>query len=152
MNDVKLSENYIQKSIKKYLKQKGWDYNFIGRGLHEQGVDIVVRDGNNKYKARYLFIECKGRSNAKSAKSIAETVWLYALGQLVTRMRVIARNSYLYGLGLPEESANIALRRIPWQVASYLTLRLFSVDDTGSVTEYTPRDFRNYQGLKRLRT
>lgn len=149
MNDVKLSENYIQTSIKEYLKQKGWDYNFVGRDLHEQGVDIVVRDGNNKHKARYLFIECKGRSSAKSAKSIAETVWLYALGQLVTRMKVIARNAYLYGLGLPEESANIALRRIPWQVASCLTLRLFSVDDTGNVMEYTPRDFRNYQRLKK---
>ena len=147
---IKLSEDFVQKSIKKYLARKGWNYNFVGKSLHEQGVDIVVRDGNNKHKARYLFIECKGRSYAASARSIAETNFLFALGQLVTRMKVIAKNAYLYGLGLPEESANKALKRIPWQVATHLSLRVFSVDDAGMGTEFTPRDFRNSQSIKKI--
>lgn len=140
-----LTEELVQKSIKVYLLKNGWNYNFIGKQLHEQGVDIVVRDGNNKHKARYLFIECKGKSIAKSAKSMAETNFLFALGQLITRMRVIAKNAYLYGLGLPEESAKKALRRIPWQVANHLSLRLFSVSDDGSVIAYTPKDFKYHQ-------
>ena len=48
-------------------------------------------------------------------------------------------------LGLPEESAKKALRRIPWQAARHLCLYVFSVDDRGNVTEYSPRDFKNYQ-------
>lgn len=145
MKKETLTELFVQDAIKQYLSHKGWDYNFVGKNLREHGVDIVVRDGNNKHKARYLFIECKGRSSAKSAKSIAETVWLYALGQIVTRMKVVAKNAYLYGLGLPEESANKALRRIPWTVASHLSLRLFSVNTDGQVREYTPKDFKKIQ-------
>jgi hypothetical protein len=140
-----LTEEMVQESIRAYLLKEGWNYNFIGKKLHEQGVDIVVRDGNNKHKARYLFIECKGKSTAISARSIAETNFLFALGQLITRMRVIAKNAYLYGLGLPEESAMKALRRIPWQVAKHLSLRLFSVSDEGVVIAYTPKDFKRHQ-------
>lgn len=147
MKKETLTEPYVQEAIKQYLLHKGWDYNFVGKDLHEQGVDIVVRDGNNKHKARYLFIECKGRSYAASARSIAETNFLFALGQLVTRMKVIAKNAYLYGLGLPEESAQKALRRIPWQVAAHLSLRVFSVDDSGTVKEYTPRDMKKNQKI-----
>lgn len=140
-----LTEPMVQKAIEKYLAAKGWNHNFKGSALHAHGVDIVVRDGNNKNKARYLFIECKGRSSAKSAKSISETSFLNSLGQIVTRMNVIAKNAYLYGLGLPHESAAKALRRIPHQVASHLSLRLYSVADNGTVTEYTPKNFKEHQ-------
>lgn len=141
----KLTEIYVQKQIQNYLLAKGWNYKMISRDLREKGVDIIVRDGNNQRQARYLFIECKGRSEAKSAKSIAETNFLYALGQIVTRMSVVAKNAYLYGLGLPKESADKALRRIPYKIASHLSLRLYSVDDFGIVTEYTPKDFKSFQ-------
>ena len=38
-----------------------------------------------------------------------------------------------------------ALRRIPGQVTSYLSLRLISVSDNGSVIAYTPKDFKHHQ-------
>lgn len=137
-----ISEKFVEQQILKYLAKKGWNYNIKTKGLHEHGCDIVVTDSRNKNKARRFFIECKGKSYAKSARSINETIWLFALGQLISRMSVIARHAYKYGLGLPEASAKIALRRIPWQVARHLCLYIFSVDDNGKVVEYSPKDFK----------
>lgn len=140
-----VSEKFVEKSILKHLAQKGWDYNVKTKGLHEKGCDIIVTDSRNKNKARRFYIEVKGKSYSKSAKSVNETIWLYALGQIITRMSVIARHAYKYGLGLPEVSAKTALRRIPWQVARHLCLYIFSVDDNGKVTEYSPKDFKRYE-------
>lgn len=137
-----ITEKFVEESILKHLAKKGWDYNVKTKDLHEHGCDIVVTDSRNKYKARRFYIECKGKSYAKSARAIADTNFLFALGQLVTRMSVIARHAYKYGLGLPEESARKALKRIPWQAARHLCLYIFSVDDNGVVKEYSPKDFK----------
>jgi len=140
-----ISEKFVEKSILEYLASKGWDYNVKTKGLHERGCDIIVTDSRNKNKARRFYIECKGKSYAKSARAIADTNFLFALGQLITRMKVIARHAYKYGLGLPEESAKKALRRIPWQAARHLCLYIFSVDNQGSVTAYSPKDLKKIQ-------
>ena len=141
MEDI--TEKFVEECILKHLDQKGWNYNIKTKGLHEHGCDIIVTDAVNKNKARRFYIECKGKSDAKSSKAIADTNFLSALGQVVTRMKVIAKHAYKYGLGLPENSAQKALRRIPWQAARHLCLYIFSVDDKGVVTEYSPRDFKN---------
>lgn len=65
-----------------------------------------------------------------------------ALGQIITRMDVkrysMARDgsgisginhAYKYGLGLYWESAQVALRRIPKEIAEVLCLHIFSVND-----------------------
>lgn len=137
-----ITEKFVEESILKHLDKKGWNYNIKTKDLHQHGCDIIVTNSKNKNKATRFFIECKGKSSAKSAKSINETIWLFALGQIVSRMSVIAKHAYKYGLGLPELSAKIALRRIPWQVARHLCLYIFSVDDNGNVTEYSPKDFK----------
>lgn len=139
-----ISEKFVEERILKYLDKKGWNYNIKTKDLHERGCDIIVTDSRNKFKARRFFIECKGKSYAKSSRAIADTNFLFALGQVVTRMKVIARHAYKYGLGLHEGSAKIALRRIPWQVARHLCLYIFSVDDQGNVTEFSPKDFKKY--------
>ncbi len=120
-----INEKFVEKVILKHLANKGWDYNVKTKGLHERGCDIIVTDSRNKNKARRFYIEVKGKSYSKSARSVSENTWLYALGQITTRMSVIARHAYKYGLGLPEESAKKALRRIPWQVARHLCLYIF---------------------------
>jgi hypothetical protein len=140
--EKEISEKIVEKAILKHLAKKGWDYNIKTKGLHEHGCDIVVTSSRNKNKATRFLIECKGKSYAKSAKSVNETVWLYSLGQIISRMSVIAKHAYKYGLGLPEISAKKALRRIPWQAARHLCLYVFSVDDGGKVTEYSPKDFK----------
>lgn len=139
-----ITEKLVEKAILQHLAKKGWNYNVKIKGLHEKGCDIIVTDSRNKNKARRFYIEVKGKSYAKSAKSIADTIFLFALGQLITRMSVVARHAYKYGLGLPEESAKKALRRIPWQAARHLCLYIFSVDDVGKVTEYSPKDFKKF--------
>jgi len=138
----KIDEKFVIERIKKYLAPQ-WQV-VTEKDLHEKGCDLVLKDVFNKHEARRFLIECKGKSYAKSAKSVNETVWLYALGQLITRMKVIAPHSYKYGLGLPEVSAQKALRRIPWQIAhaKHLCLHIFSVDDKGKVKEYSPKDFK----------
>ena len=49
--------------------------------------------------------------------------------------------AYKYGLGLCWESAKVALRRIPREIAKTLTLHVFSVYDDGFVKQWKPKDF-----------
>jgi len=105
-----------------------------------------------KSNGERFFIECKGKSYAKSADSINKEGWLNALGQIITRMdskRIISsgvhkgepNRAYKYGLGLCWESARVALRRIPGEIAKTLNLYVFSVYDDGFVKQWTPKDF-----------
>lgn len=139
----RIDEKFVIERIKKHLAPQ-WQV-VAEKDLHEKGCDLVLKDIKNKYEARRFLIECKGKSYAKSAKSVNETIWLFALGQLISRMSVVARHAYKYGLGLPEVSAKKALHRIPWQAARHLCLYVFSVDDNGKVKEYSPKDFKSHQ-------
>jgi len=146
----KITEPFVEKQIKKFLAPK-WQVMSKGElhKLHSRGCDIVLKDIFNKHQARRFFIECKGKSYAKSERSVNAEGWLVALGQIITRMRVIAKNAYLYGLGLPEKGATTALYRIPWQAVRHLGLHIFSVDDGGNVREYLPKDFKKFQKIKK---
>ncbi len=142
----KITEKFVIERIKKYLAPQ-WKV-ASQKELYEKGCDLVLKDIKNKREARRFLIECKGKSYAKSARAVNETVWLYALGQLITRMRVIAPYAYEYGLGLPKVSAEKALRRIPVQAAKQLCLFIFSIDDKGRVKKYSPKDFKKIQNKK----
>ena len=111
--------------------------------LHKHGVDIKLVGG--KRNSEYFYIECKGKSYAKSAKSVNREGWLNALGQIITRMDVKRYTNYKdsdeYGLGLYWESAQVALRRIPKEIAEVLCLHIFSVNDSGEVKYFTPSKF-----------
>ena len=105
------------------------------------------------YNSQKFVIECKGKSYAKSANSINKEGWLNALGQLVTRMNVKRysvsketgniriNHAYKYGLGLYWQSAQVALRRIPKNIATVLCLHIFSINDNGEVKYFTPSQF-----------
>ena len=121
--------------------------------LHQHGVDIKLVGG--KRNSEYFFIECKGKSYAKSAQSINKEGWLNALGQIITRMNVrkycksknggkSINKAYKYGLGLYWVSAQVALRRIPQKMAKLLNLYIFSVNDEGEVKVFTPSKFKEY--------
>ena len=120
--------------------------------LHTHGVDIKLIGG--KRNSEYFFIECKGKSYAKSAASVNNEGWLNALGQVVTRMNVkrhskskldnqalTINRAYKYGLGLYWKTAQVALRRIPKEIAIVLNLHIFSVNDDGVVKYFTPSKF-----------
>ncbi len=133
-----VSERVVRRSIITYIARQGWGLNLRERETHEHGVDIRVRHNRD---ARYFLIETKGESSGQSA---ADSSFVTCLGQIVTRMNVMAR--YRYGLGFPESVAKIAIRRIPWQVAMRLGLSVFSVNSQGRVREYKWRNFTNRPG------
>lgn len=139
-----LTERKVQLAVLDYLYKTGWGTNPHIKQANEKGVDIRVQ--NNKAKSRYFFIETKGESASKSFRSVSEVSFIYSLGQLVTRMKVVdARYAYQYGLGLPSESAKIAVRRIPWQFARKVCLHIFSVDRNRKVVDYSWQDMRKKQ-------
>ena len=150
----KLTHSKISELIIEYLINKidgNWHREKVEeKKTHEPGVDIKMVGG--KSNGERFFIECKAKSYAKSADSINREGWLNALGQIVTRMNTkptIAsgthkgepNRSYKYGLGLCWESAKVALRRIPREIAKTLTLHIFSVYDDGFVKQWKPKDF-----------
>lgn len=150
----KLTEKVIVNCIREFLinkKDGNWHEEKVREtGLHQHGADLILV-GGNRNSERFI-IECKGKSYAKSASSVNKEGWLVALGQLITRMntqRVIQKGerrgdvnrAYKYGLGLYWIGAQVALRRIPREIAKVLNLYVFSVDDRGFVKQWTPRDF-----------
>jgi len=70
------------------------------------------------------------------------------LGQIITRMKTGGTTRYYYGLGLPELSAKIALRRIPWQIAKKLYLIILSVNQREDVIEYDWTSLKKFQNKK----
>lgn len=153
-----ITEGFVVEKIKEFLinKENGnWHEEKVKESkLHGHGVDIVLVGG--KRNSEYFFIECKGKSYSKSARSVNREGWLNALGQIVTRMttcRVIKsgerkgepNRAYKYGLGLCKEGAEVALKRIPKEIAKILNLYIFSVDDEGVVRMFTPSQFQNNQ-------
>ena len=134
-----LSEKFVKQSIIKWLFRNGWGRNLEVGELRDKGVDIKVR--NNKF-SRYFLIETKGESKIRQGQEVA---FVYSLGQIITRMKAGGSTRYYYGLGLPESSAKIAVRRIPWQVAKKLLLYIFSVDKTGKVKQYSWQDLKKFQ-------
>lgn len=149
-----ITEEIVVNKIKDFLinKENGnWHEDKVKESkLHGHGVDIMLVGG--KRNSEYFFIECKGKSYSKSAKSVNKEGWLNALGQIVTRMttsRIIKsgerkgepNRAYKYGLGLCKEGAEVALKRIPKEIAKTLNLYIFSVDDNGVVEMFTPSQF-----------
>jgi len=149
-----ITESFVVEKIKEFLinKENGnWHEDKVKEAkLHGHGVDIILIGG--KRNSEYFFIECKGKSYSKSAKSVNKEGWLNALGQIITRMttsRVIKsgerkgepNRAYKYGLGLCKEGAEVALKRIPKEIAKTLNLYMFSVDDNGVVEMFSPSQF-----------
>jgi len=133
-----ISEKNVKQSIIKWLFRNNWGRNLEVGELRDRGVDIRVR--HNDY-ARYFLIETKGEGKIRQADEVA---FVYSLGQIITRMKA-GRARYYYGLGLPEASAKIAIRRVPWQVAKKLLLYIFSVDKSGKVKQYSWQDLKKIQ-------
>lgn len=150
----KITEEYVEEKIIEFMKNKkdgNWHEEKITKAdLHQHGVDLKLIGG--KRNSEYFFIECKGKSYATSASSVNKEVWLNALGQIITRMNVKRltktfkiNQAYKYGLGLYWKSAQVALRRIPKEIALVLNLYIFSINDNGEVKYFTPSKFgKNY--------
>lgn len=140
-----MSEDFVKTAVIKWLSRNGWGTNLQFGGLREHGVDIKVR--HNLY-SRYFFIECKGQGIGRGSSEVA---FVYSVGQIISRMKIGGSTRYYYGLGLPEKSAKIALRRLPWQVAKKLLLYVFSVDQKGNVVRYSWQELRRNQDQLKMK-
>jgi hypothetical protein len=139
-----ITEQFVERQIIKYLSKNGWGTNLEYGDIRDKGVDIKVR--HNKY-SRYFLIEAKGEgsANIKNINSRREVIFIYALGQILTRMTTSSATRYYYGIGLPEMSAKKAIKRIPWQIAKKLLFYIFSVNTKGDVIKYSWQDLRDIQ-------
>ena len=136
--DKKITEDFVKNAIIKWLSSNGWGHFQFGN-LHDRGVDLKAK--NSKY-SRYFFIEVKGEGKIRQGNEVA---FVYSLGQIITRMKYGGSTRNYYALGLPEISARIALRRIPWQVSKKLLLYVFSVNAQGKVKQYSWQDLKKLQ-------
>ncbi len=134
-----ISEKFVKQSIIKWLFRNNWGRNLEVGELRDQGLDIKVR--NNKF-SRYFLIETKGEGKTRQ---VSESTFVHSLGQIITRMKTGGTTRYYYGLGLPESSAKIAIRRVPWQVAKKLLFYVFPVSKDGKVKQYTWQNLKNLQ-------
>ena len=139
-----ISEEFVKIAVIKWLSANNWGKYLQFGGLRDQGVDIKVR--NNNY-GTYFLIETKGESKIRQGQEVA---FVYSLGQIITRMKV-SRAKYRYGLGLPESSAKIAIRRVPYAVAQKLNLHIFSVSSKGDVKLYKPQDLKRVQAKRKIK-
>ena len=134
-----IDEDFAKEAIRNWLSQNGWNRRIHVARLRQQGVDIQVV---NDKAERYLFIEVKGESD-KSSVNYNNVI--FALGQIVLRMKVIARHAYIYGVGYPKPLADKAVKKIPYQFAKLVNLWIFSVNKRGEVKKYAWTDLRDIQ-------
>lgn len=129
-----VSEDFVKNAVIKWLSSNGWGHFEFGK-LHDHGPDIKAR---NHRCSRYYYVEAKGGK-------YDEVGFVYSLGQIITRMKAGKSTRNYYGLALSQGSAKIALRRLPWQVAKKLLLCVFSVEDSGYVTQYSWKELKKLQ-------
>lgn len=140
-----ITEPFVQKSVVKYLEEKGWSKSLKSAELFEQGVDIKVR--NNRF-SRYWLIEAKGdpSEKVKSPSGSMSSSFNSAVGQIITRMHRRGRRAYKYGykygIALPYSFRKMAIRKMPFDVLDKLNLYMFFVTQSGQVEEISWRMLR----------
>jgi hypothetical protein len=131
----RLSEDAIISRTIEWLSNHGYR-SIKSKTTDEHGVDIRA---NTSY-GRFVYIECKGDSDASSQR---EVNFVYALGQIVTRM---SRSKFQsYGLAFPK-SYESKLKRIPWQFAKRNNVFVLLVEPDGKIEKRTWKDLKKRGG------
>ena len=141
-----ITEDFVQKNLIKYLKEKGWGTYLKKAELWEQGVDIKVR--NDKF-SQYWLIEVKGDPSikVKSPAGSMSSSFNSAVGQIITRMHTKGKKRgykyrYKYGIAFPISFKKMIFRKLPFDVMDKLNLYLFFVDKNGVVEEFYWKDIK----------
>ena len=143
-----ITEDFIQKSVVFYLKEKGWNTSLQNAELWEQGVDIKVR--NDKF-SRYWLNEAKGDPSikVKSPTGSMSSSFNSAVGQIITRMHSKGKRGYKYrykyGVAFPASFKNMVLRKIPFDVMDKLNLYVFFVNRKGVVEEISWNNLKKHK-------
>jgi hypothetical protein len=129
-----LKEDQVTARVIPYLNKNGWRITHQ-KTLSEHGVDITAKKGYG----RYVYIECKGDMGSLSQR---EVNFVYALGQIVTRM---SRSKWQqFGLAFPR-SFLPKLKRIPWIFAKENHVFVLLVDNQGRIERYTWKELKKIQ-------
>lgn len=130
----RLSEEEVISRVITWLSNNNYK-NIKSKTLSEHGVDISAK----KQYGRFVYIECKKDADSNAQR---ETNFIYALGQIATRM---SRSKFQsYGLGLPK-SYFPKLKRIPWRYAKRNNVFVLLVEPNGKVKKYTWKQFKEIQ-------
>jgi len=138
-----LDEKFVRRAVVNWLSRQGYNRYLQEKETAEHGVDIKVR--HYKYP-RYFLIEVKGEPNAKTNKYVSsarEVQFVYALGQIISRMCYKAK--YWYAVAFPESFEDKVTRRLPWQVCKKLRLKALIVHSSGKVREVTWKELKTKQ-------
>ena len=117
-----------------WLSNNGYR-NIKSKALKEHGVDIVA---NTKY-GRFVYVECKGEARRNSQR---ENNFVYAIGQIVTRMSHSEYQSY--GLVYPH-SYHSKLKRFPWQFAKRNNVFVLLISDRDKIKKYDWKELKKIQ-------
>jgi len=130
-----MNEPQVISRVVTWLSNEGYR-NIKTKTLEEHGVDIIA---SKKY-GRFVYIECKGepKGSATHRSSQIEVNFIYAIGQIVTRM---SRAYQSYGLAFPK-SYHSKLRRIPWLFAKKNNVFVLLIDKNGSIKKYTWKELQ----------
>ena len=129
-------EQVIEKYIRKYLTDKGWNTTNLPKSIGEHGVDITA--WHPKWRKVYL-IEVKGEG-ASSQQQIKHSAFYNLLGQILCRMDKEGNKpnrARYYAIGIPKKWENTFKNKIKkmkfgWKL---LNLKVFLVDEKGNVEE-----------------
>lgn len=141
-----ITEDFVQKSLVKYLEEKGWSKSLRSAELWEQGVDIKVC--NNRF-SRYWLIEAKGDPSIKVKNPVGSMSSSFnsAVGQIITRMQRKGKRGYKYGykygIAFPVSFRKMVLKKMPYDVLDKLNLYIFFVSNTGKVEEIDWEKLKN---------
>jgi len=133
-----ISEQFVKNRIITWLGKNNWRCVEISEeGRH--GVDIKAK--HNKYP-RYYYIETKGEpdKNVKHPSSRMEVNFVYALGQILLRMKTKSRN--YYAIGLPKNYSKKVKSRLSSNICKKLNLHIFLVNSEGNIERLTWKNLK----------
>ena len=134
----RISEEFVKHCIVEWLTRNKFGRNLKYTFPEGKGVDIRVKHSTAGF---YYFIETKGEYKSRS---VEEGSVMSAIAQIHNRIKVKTAR-YKYGIGLPESSVPMIMRKLSRQDAMRNRIYVLSVNDKREVKEYTPRDIGRYK-------
>jgi hypothetical protein len=131
-----LTEQTIEKHIRKYLKEKGWKTTNLPKTIGEHGADITAY--HPKWRKIYI-IEVKGERKSHQNQT-KHSAFYNLFGQILSRMEKqgnAPNKARYYGIGIPKKwektfKNKISKMKYGWKL---LKLKVFLVSDKGEVEE-----------------
>lgn len=142
-----LNEKTVEKHVRKYLKERGWNLTNEPKTPSEHGVDILAF--HPKWRRR-MIIEAKGETKSHSEQT-KHNGFNNIIGQILSRMDIKGnspKKARIYALAIPESWEKTFKQKIKnmefgWKL---LKLKVFLVKSNGEVREESYSHFLKKEG------